>query len=114
MKKLVFVLLVAALVGGVAYRIKEKAGQGTKRRRRGGRRTGETTRIYVDRYAPRELSLVVGVLALALVVPLLTPLPREECIEGGWLYDRDCPVLSELISPEGIQPQLPRQTLYAS
>jgi hypothetical protein len=41
-------------------------------RRRGGRRTGETTRIYVDRYAPRELSLVVGVLALALADIALT------------------------------------------
>ncbi len=26
-----------------------------------------------------------------LVVPLLTPLPRRECIQEGWLYHDDCP-----------------------
>ncbi len=41
-------------------------------RRRGGRRAGERSDIYVDRYSGLEWSLVIGVIALCLADLLLT------------------------------------------
>lgn len=41
-------------------------------RRRGGRRAGETAGVYVDRYRPRELAVVLVTLALALADTWLT------------------------------------------
>lgn len=41
-----------------------------------------------------------------LVVPLLTPLPRHECLKGGWLYHDDCPVF-ELAPSEQIRESFP-------
>ena len=41
-------------------------------RRRGGRREGETENIYIDRYEPYELFLVVGVLVLSMLDMIFT------------------------------------------
>ena len=41
-------------------------------RRRGGRRVGEFENIYVDRYTPFEVSLVIGVLMLSVLDMVFT------------------------------------------
>jgi len=54
--------------------------------------------LRVNGEAPRGLSAH----SAYLVVPLLAPFPRQECLEGGWLYHDDCPVF-EASSAQGLR-----------